>query len=110
MFPRIFIPLCPCANLERILLGVYECACSREISSDGERDDGRDSWRNVSETGRLAWVFSEEQGEPGGEQDEADGGDTRKSGVAETGKREEKREKRQEKRRGRGLPATQAHQ
>lgn len=42
----------------------------------------------------------------GGEQNEASGGDTRKSGVAETGKRDEKREKR----RGRGLPATQAHQ
>lgn len=30
-----------------------------EISSDG--DDGWDSWRNVSETGRLARVFSREE-------------------------------------------------
>lgn len=73
-----------------------------EISSDG--DDGWDSWRNVSETGRLARVFSRE--ERGMEErvvkvwEEAragEGADTRKSRVAEMGKREAKR--REEKRR-----------
>lgn len=90
---------------------MHACACSREISSDG--DDGWDFWRNVSETGRLARVFSRvESGMKGRvvkvwKESEAGGADTRKSGVAEMGKREETRE---EKRRGRGLPATQAHQ
>jgi len=48
-----------------------------------------------------------------GEESETGGADTRKSRVAEMGKREEKRreeQRREEKRRGRGLPATQAHQ
>lgn len=38
---------------------MHACACPREISSDG--DDGWDSWRNVSETGRLARIFSREE-------------------------------------------------
>lgn len=74
---------------ERILV---KRAYSRKISSDG--DDGWDSWRNVSETGRLAWVFS-------------------RGGLREEKRRySEERSGRdgREKRRGRGLLATQAHQ
>jgi len=40
---------------------------------------------------------------------ETEGADTRKSGVVEIG-REKREKRREEKRRGRGLPATQAHQ
>lgn len=77
------------------------CACPREISSDG--DDGWDSWRNVSETGRLARVFSrEERGTEGWaarvwEEARREAQILGRAGVAEVGKREEKR--REEKRR-----------
>lgn len=55
--------------------------------------DGRESRGRVVKV----WETSERRG----------GADTRKSGVAEMGKREEQR---REEKRQRGLPATQAHQ
>lgn len=101
-------------KLARILLSAYAYACTGEISSDG--DDDWDSWRNVSETGRLARVFSrEERGMEGrwgfGWRVRRGGGrgggaDTRKRGVAEMGKREERREEAEACRRHRHINNT----